>query len=240
MRATTFDDRRRRTFYLITVAALAAAAGVLGLALWRSFGAPRAPGSAAHPESRAATGGALAGSPGEPSEPAPGNERRGAAATASLPRSHQSNSPRGADQVPRFVGGAPTFEPEAVGTTDRTDAAAVPLHFATDKDGIRAAISSVKPQLKACYESWLKANPDLGGKITVEFLVTPSPGNSSEGKASDIKIVDNSMAAPWVEGCAFPAIDGLHFQAPRTPVKVRYPLVLLPGPPPSTPAAPGP
>lgn len=97
-----------------------------------------------------------------------------------------------------------------------------PLH-ALDRDGIKGAIGEKLPEIKECYESWLQSNPNLGGKLRVEFQIVEIPGRA-RGKVQAIEIADGGIGHVAFEGCVRNVFDDLRFEAPKGgEMRVTYP-----------------
>lgn len=100
--------------------------------------------------------------------------------------------------------------------------------FLLDSDGIQAAIQSALPDVRDCYESWLRLNPALGGKLLVTFTVDTDDG--VEGQVTQLHIADGGIGHAPLEGCILSSLSELHFEPPLTgPLNVSYPFLLSPG-----------
>ena len=74
--------------------------------------------------------------------------------------------------------------------------------------------------IKACYESGLKRNPAITGKLVVHFTI------SSVGKVTSAKIEDDSLRDVEVADCVKSRVGGWRFPAPEGgPVEVSYPFI---------------
>jgi TonB family protein len=81
---------------------------------------------------------------------------------------------------------------------------------------VRLRISS----LKACYENQLKRNPNLHGKIRIEFTILETGG------LSDLKILENSIGSPEVASCIVSLMRAWRTPFhPSGPVTVVYPFL---------------
>lgn len=125
--------------------------------------------------------------------------------------------------APPTASSAPTpTAPAAVATTPApTDAG---VRFAVDREGIRAAMRSALPEVKDCYEAWLKLNPSLGGKLVVTLTIDTDDG--VEGRVSRIAPLDAGLGHVPFEGCVLSSLADLRFEPPLAgPVNVSYPFL---------------
>ncbi|MFO0723648.1 MAG: AgmX/PglI C-terminal domain-containing protein [Myxococcota bacterium] len=100
-----------------------------------------------------------------------------------------------------------------------------PERYGVSPTGIRSAVQASLPELKECYEEWLKADPKLEGAIAVGFRIRPDPNDPSGGKIDQVEVQQNSIHQVALEGCILNVFSGLHFERPVEPeVKVTYPL----------------
>ncbi len=102
--------------------------------------------------------------------------------------------------------------------------------YTPDQTGIRSAVREKIPEIKDCYESWLKMSPKLAGKITFSFaiLATDADGGlDPEGLArvDEVVIKDSTMRHTFMEGCVADVFNGLRFERPSGDrMDVTYPL----------------
>jgi hypothetical protein len=91
-----------------------------------------------------------------------------------------------------------------------------------DKDGVQAAMRAVKPQIAECYEKALKHDPDLSGRLVVEFTIEAIDGG---GAVSAGEIHTSDMSAPFFEACVLREVVRTPFPLPSGSgtVKVKYP-----------------
>ncbi len=84
---------------------------------------------------------------------------------------------------------------------------------------IAAVVKKNIGAVRYCYERQLAANPDLYGKIKVEFVISPA------GRVSTQKIKSTTMKSSLVEGCILRKIKRWKFPIPKggTEVAVSYP-----------------
>ncbi len=85
---------------------------------------------------------------------------------------------------------------------------------------IQARISTIR----SCYERQLRGNPDLAGKVTVEFTV------EQNGGVSDARATENTTRDERVASCIVGTVSRLRFDpAPaEASVTLNYPFVFAP------------
>jgi hypothetical protein len=129
------------------------------------------------------------------------------------------------------AGALPSFVADREGRA-ATAAAARPggdpgtRRFGPDAAGISAALQDALPQVKECYDAWLKVNPSLGGKVVVGFTLSRSKEAPDEGRISKATIAQSSLGHTAMEGCVLSVVDDLRFDAPADDVEVEFPLVM--------------
>ena len=97
------------------------------------------------------------------------------------------------------------------------------LHPVT-KDGIKEAVQPELPQIRECYEDWLKQNPNLAGKMKVQFTILEIPGRD-RAKIQKVEVADGGMGHLMMEGCVRNVFKGMRFETPRGgETRVTYPL----------------
>jgi TonB family protein len=91
-----------------------------------------------------------------------------------------------------------------------------------DKEIIRRVIRSHLKEVKFCYESELVKKPDLYGRLTVQFTITPT------GTVSSSAVEQSSVGNRNVEQCIAAAVKRWTFPQPEDGgiVLVNYPFVL--------------
>ncbi|MCC7074960.1 MAG: AgmX/PglI C-terminal domain-containing protein [Deltaproteobacteria bacterium] len=107
---------------------------------------------------------------------------------------------------------------------DKRSAAPVPEQPAgsLDKEVIRSAIAAIKPKIAECYESALAHDPDLQGKVVVDFTIEAVDGG---GGVTAGEVNQTDMNAPFFEACVLKQVVDVPFPAPAGAgvVKVSYP-----------------
>ena len=96
---------------------------------------------------------------------------------------------------------------------------------ALDKSLIDAVIKRHMNQIRYCYQRQLTKNPNLGGKITVKFVI------AKDGTVSKASIKSSTMGDKSVEGCITSRFMRFKFPEPKGGgiVIVSYPFIFAPG-----------
>lgn len=93
-----------------------------------------------------------------------------------------------------------------------------------DRDGIKGAVQEKLPEIRECYQSWLQSNPQLAGKLKVEFQIVEIPGRE-RGKVQAIEIADGGVGHVAFEGCVRNVFGDMRFEAPKGgEMRVTYPI----------------
>lgn len=93
-----------------------------------------------------------------------------------------------------------------------------------DRDGLRAAMREAMPQLRECYEGWLRTSPGLAGRLPIHFTI--ELGDGGYGEVTQIGLpADAGMGHTFMEGCALAAVKALRFEPPNGGrLEVTYPV----------------
>jgi len=96
---------------------------------------------------------------------------------------------------------------------------------ALDKDIIRRIVRSHINEVRACYNDGLAKNPDLSGRVGIQFTI------GSDGKVSKTKVATTTLKDKAVGKCVAGAIKSWKFPRPKGGgvVVVTYPFVFEPG-----------
>lgn len=96
--------------------------------------------------------------------------------------------------------------------------------YRLDRDGIQAAVRSGLPEMKDCYEEWLKVQPSLGGRVVVRFTIDTD--DAVEGRVSRAQVMaDAGLGHVAMEGCVLSVMSALRFEPPLSgTMDVTYPL----------------
>ncbi len=93
-----------------------------------------------------------------------------------------------------------------------------------DKADIAANVRARAATLRACYESQLFAQPDLNGRITVQWTI------QSDGKVASLTAVEDTMHNAAVTQCVLRAIGRITFAKPAAGICViQWPFAFTPG-----------
>ena len=89
------------------------------------------------------------------------------------------------------------------------------------REVIAQTIQGYLGQIRYCYERQLSAQPDLYGKVIVNFTI------SGNGKVGAQQISSTTLKNSLVEGCILRRISGWRFPTPEggTSVVVKYPFM---------------
>lgn len=110
------------------------------------------------------------------------------------------------------------------------DPYAAPRRYTLQADGIRSAVQDSLPEIRDCYEEWLKVNPSIEGRLKVQFTVKTDEQNPADGKVTGVSLGDERLGHLPMEGCVLSVFEDLKFEAPRGgELKVTYPIALTPG-----------
>lgn len=92
------------------------------------------------------------------------------------------------------------------------------------KEVIRRVIRQHINEVRFCYEQALSANPDLGGRVGVQFVISPT------GAVQTSKLASSTLGNSGVENCIVKAVRRWTFPSPEGGgvVIVTYPFVLQP------------
>lgn len=92
-----------------------------------------------------------------------------------------------------------------------------------DRDQIIAVINRNKGQIIYCYEKGLQAQPRIGGRVAVDFVIGPS------GRITRAKVAQSSLGSSAVENCMIARMKTWQFPRPvgNVNVDVLYPFELM-------------
>jgi outer membrane biosynthesis protein TonB len=94
-----------------------------------------------------------------------------------------------------------------------------------DRDIIQRVVREHRREIRACYEAELQRNPELAGRISVEWVISP------DGAVAAAQIENSTMNNAEVEGCLTRRIRSWRFPEPRGggTVRVTYPFEFTAG-----------
>lgn len=92
-----------------------------------------------------------------------------------------------------------------------------------DRDQIIAVINRNKGQIIYCYEKGLQAQPSIGGRVAVDFVIGPS------GRITTARVAQTSLRSKLVEDCMLARMKTWQFPRPvgNVNVDVLYPFELM-------------
>lgn len=92
-----------------------------------------------------------------------------------------------------------------------------------DRDQIIAVINRNKGQIIYCYEKGLQAQPTIGGRVAVSFVIGPA------GRITQANVAESSLGSRLVEGCMLARMKTWQFPRPvgKVNVDVLYPFELM-------------
>jgi TonB family protein len=92
-----------------------------------------------------------------------------------------------------------------------------------DRDQIIAVINRNRGQIVYCYEKGLQAQPAIGGRVAVDFVIGPS------GRITSAKVAQSSLGSATVENCMLARMKTWQFPRPvgKVNVDVLYPFELM-------------
>lgn len=89
-----------------------------------------------------------------------------------------------------------------------------------DKDAIRKVVRAHIDEVRACYNEGLKRDPELAGRIVLEFVI------AAEGAVSQVKIAETTVPDAQMGACVVSAAQTWVFPAPAGgSMSVTYPIV---------------
>jgi len=91
-----------------------------------------------------------------------------------------------------------------------------------DREVVKNYIRKQLAKIRWCYQKAFQKNPELEGKLTVSFVISPT------GSVMSAKVINSSLGDKELEGCVEQKIMTWRFPAPQGGgvVKVNYPFVL--------------
>jgi TonB family protein len=89
---------------------------------------------------------------------------------------------------------------------------------------VREKIRKDLPKINRCYESALRYEPELAGKVSVRFAVL------RKGHVQGLEVVENTTGNPNVERCVARIVSAIRFPSRRSGKSVRFtfPFVFAP------------
>lgn len=97
------------------------------------------------------------------------------------------------------------------------------------QDGIAGAVAESMPALAECYQGWLAVDPDLEGRVVLQFMIAESVEEPGLAGAGQVTVVEATTGARAFEACVTSVFSDLRFDVPDKPIEVHYPVVFTPG-----------
>ena len=98
--------------------------------------------------------------------------------------------------------------------------------YANSRDpfAVRQKIRKDLPKINRCYETALRHEPELEGKVSVRFAIVRN------GDVTGVRVVENTTGSPSVERCVAGVVSALRFPRKRYGKSVRFtfPFVFTP------------
>ncbi len=93
-----------------------------------------------------------------------------------------------------------------------------------DASVVRAKIRKDLPKINRCYESALRYEPELAGKVKVRFAVV------RKGHVKGLQVLENTTGHSGVERCVARVVSAIRFPSRRTGKSLRFtfPFVFAP------------
>jgi TonB family protein len=97
-------------------------------------------------------------------------------------------------------------------------------HAQLDAFVVREKIRKDLPKINRCYESALRYEPELSGKVSVRFAVL------RKGHVQGLEVVENTTGSPNVERCVARIVEAIRFPSRRSGKSLRFtfPFVFAP------------
>lgn len=94
-----------------------------------------------------------------------------------------------------------------------------------DREIIQRVVREHRREIRACYEAELQRNPNLEGRVSIEWVISP------DGAVASSRIENTTLNSSAVEQCVAQRILRWRFPEPRGGgiVRVTYPFIFSPG-----------
>ena len=89
---------------------------------------------------------------------------------------------------------------------------------------VRETISREVPKINRCYESALRTEPDLAGKVKIKFAIVRS------GDVQSVRVLENTTGHEGVERCVTRVVGDIRFPSRKSgkPLSFVFPFVFAP------------
>jgi hypothetical protein len=91
------------------------------------------------------------------------------------------------------------------------------------RDVIRRILKHHNKQVRGCYERALAREPQLAGRVSIKFTISP------QGDVSSAEVAQDTLADPEVGRCVQGVILKLTFPTSDAPLIINYPFTFQPG-----------
>ena len=130
-------------------------------------------------------------------------------------------------QMGHGAGGGGSGYGRASGTTAARNAPAPDVRLgdsatmgALSREVVRRAVTQHRSQIRLCYDSALRADPGLNGRVTVRFQIAP------EGNVTSAEAIDNTTGNAAVGTCIAAVVRRISFPQGTGNTTVSYPFAL--------------
>ncbi|MCB9762198.1 MAG: AgmX/PglI C-terminal domain-containing protein [Alphaproteobacteria bacterium] len=119
------------------------------------------------------------------------------------------------------VGGEAAPDADGAGASAEGAGAAPPSGGQVDPDAIRAAVNDVMPDIRDCMNQWWAAEPELEGRVVMEFHLTPAG-------LGDVFVLEHDGVPFAVQTCFSAPIYDADWPRPASgELAVKYPFVFF-------------
>lgn len=120
-----------------------------------------------------------------------------------------------------FGRGAGSFRERRAGVPRVRPAGNASIRGSLSRDVIRRVVRRHHNEIRHCYENGLQSRPDLAGRVSARFVISPS------GSVTAASVANSSIGSQQVEQCIVSAVQRWSFPAPEGGiVSVTYPFML--------------
>ncbi|MCB0361282.1 MAG: TonB family protein [Bdellovibrionales bacterium] len=90
-----------------------------------------------------------------------------------------------------------------------------------ERDQVQAVVERNQGQMTYCYERGLQSDVNLGGRVSIKFVISP------QGRVSSAQVARSTLSSSQVENCLLNKLRAWRFPKPRgnVAVKVDYPFL---------------
>ncbi len=112
----------------------------------------------------------------------------------------------------------------ALGVVGAHNAAEASAYGKVDASVVRQKIHRDLPKINRCYESALRYEPELSGKVKVSFAIV------RRGDVEGVRVLENTTGHEGVERCVARVVRGIKFPTRRygKPLSFTFPFIFAP------------